>query len=87
MAAGIPVVASNAGGIQEIISSPETGHLVEDGDPHKYTSEIMKIYNMSDKGKKIGMAAKAAIHKTFSKEVIMPKLENSYLELIHSGEK
>ncbi len=40
-AAGVPVVASNSGGIPEIVSDGETGFLAPPSDPHKLAARIL----------------------------------------------
>jgi len=42
-AAGVPVVASNSGGIPEIVSDGETGFLAPPGDPAKLAARIAEV--------------------------------------------
>jgi len=45
MAAGLPVVATRVGGVEEIVSSGETGYLAQAGDDAAMTDSLLRLIN------------------------------------------
>lgn len=54
MAAGIPVIGSDAGGIKEIIDDSITGYLVAPRDPQKIAERIIYLFHHPDTAKNMG---------------------------------
>ena len=57
MASGIPIIASNTGGIREIISNGKDGILFKPGDADALSKAILALYQDLDLRKKISQAA------------------------------
>ena len=77
MAAGVPVISSNAGGLPEINIEGETGYLADVGDVE--TMGIKAIELLSDENKLKTFKAKAAAHaKQFDIDTIVPRYEALY---------
>ena len=57
MASGIPIIASNTGGIREIISNGKNGMLFKPGDADALSKAILALYQDLDLRKKISQAA------------------------------
>lgn len=76
--AGVPVIATNVGGIGEIIKDSETGVLVESKNVKALTDSILKIYNDKELGQKISANLKKIIAKDFSFENLIEKTEWVY---------
>lgn len=76
--AGVPVIATNVGGIGEIIKDSETGVLVEPKNVKALTDSILKIYNDKELGQKISANLKKIIAKDFSFENLIEKTEWVY---------
>ncbi len=81
MAAGLPVVASNVGGIPEVVEDGKTGLLVKPGDSERLGAAIEKLLSddslrkaMSDAGRK-----RASL---FSWDLLVPKIKRVYEEVI-----
>ena len=53
MAASLPIVSTNSGGIPEMIIDGETGILVPNADEDKFVNSIIKIINMKSSDRKI----------------------------------
>lgn len=85
MAAGVPVVARHVGGIPEIVTSPAVGSLIREDDVGAFSREVLRYRRMPDRGRAVGSAARACIRATFDERVIVPRLEDTYLELLRSG--
>jgi len=79
MAAGIPAVATQVGGIPEVINSPEVGLLVPPRDPRALAQSMIRLGRMSDSERAaIGRAAQERIRRFYSHDVIREKLRRIY---------
>ena len=63
---GIPVVASNVGGIPEIIIDRETGLLVPPEDSDALYNAIISLLEKPERAKKLGRAARQLVDEEFS---------------------
>lgn len=66
--AGLPVIASNVGGLTEVVTHEETGLLVPPEDPGKLADAIRTILTHPEHATRYGTALKAYVAKEFSKE-------------------
>ena len=66
---GIPVIASKAGGIPELVRHEENGILVPPGSPGDLAKALGRLQRDPDLCRKLGSAALASIHDRFSKEL------------------
>jgi glycosyltransferase involved in cell wall biosynthesis len=82
MACGTPVVASNVGGIPEIITNEVDGLLVEPGHPDILAKAIAML--LSDKSFRniLGQQAKSKIANNFSWQANIPKYLKCYSEAL-----
>lgn len=77
MAAGVPVISSNAGGLPEINIEGETGYLADVGDVE--TMGLRAIELLSDENKLQRFKTKAAAHaRLYDIETIVPRYEALY---------
>ncbi len=76
--AGLPVIASNVGGIPEIIDNGLNGILVKKGNPAKITQAIEYLINIKDQMKMFGEKLKEKVEKEFSLEETIEKTINLY---------
>lgn len=66
MAAGVPVIASNAGGIPEIVENGVTGYLIHSHDfPTGLAERINTLLQDENLRRKIGMAGREMVRKRF----------------------
>jgi glycosyltransferase involved in cell wall biosynthesis len=65
-----PVVATNVGGIPELIKNNKTGFLIKKGDHNELFEKLEILINNKKMAKKIGSAGREFISNNFSWEII-----------------
>lgn len=85
MACRIPVVASNTGGLKEIIESDEYGTLVEVGNIQQTASAIEKYYLNENLRKETGERAREKVIKKYSWELNVTQMIQAYSNLLKSN--
>lgn len=78
MAAGVPVVATNAGGTGEIITHGSTGFLTEVGDVENAAQHICSVLLSPNLAREISDSARNRLESVFSLERMMTSLEGIY---------
>lgn len=78
MAAGTPVVASDIPGIDEQITSGETGLLHPVGDVSAITAQLVRILHDRDLAERIGVAAMGRVRANFSWDIIGDRTEAAF---------
>ena len=84
IAAGTPVVASDVGGIPDIVIKNKTGLLVEQKNPAALAAAIVLLLKNYRLRKKIAAAAKILVEKNFSWEKITVEFAKIYSSIISS---
>jgi len=85
MASGRPVIASNVGGLSELIVNGETGLLVEPGDEDSIGEAIEKLLEDKNLRLKLGNNARKIIEEKYSWDVVVDKIIRVYEELLNYG--
>lgn len=85
MAAGIPCIATEAGGIPEIINTPDVGLLVPAMDENALKDAMITLANApTQKLKDLIEKARERVLTNFNHDVVKKKLENTYeIEMDH----
>ena len=83
MAAGLPIVASNVGGIPEILTSPELGVLVEPLTAEAFANGILEVLARPDRGRAMGTRARASLAGRFDPVTGGARLRDVYLSVLH----
>lgn len=78
---GIPVIATNIGGISSLIEDNLTGYLIPSNDPYALVARIIELVNNPELAVKIGNNAREIAIKRHNKETIKNDLLNIYNEL------
>jgi glycosyltransferase involved in cell wall biosynthesis len=86
MAAGKPVIASNVGGIPDLVKHGSTGILVPPADEEKLAGAIAQLVNNSQEAKRMGELARIYSQR-FSLETMIEKIDEIYDDLIFSPKK
>ena len=87
MAAGLPVVATDVGGVREAIVEGETGHIVASGDDEAMAARIIQVLKDDEKARMMGARGKAIVSERFSSEHHLHNTLELYDELLrkHAG--
>jgi glycosyltransferase involved in cell wall biosynthesis len=83
MAAGLPVVGSNNGGIPEMITDGYDGFLRSPDDLNGWGSVVKALIDNKDLRKNIGKNARKTVEDYFTLEKMIEKVANIYLDLLH----
>lgn len=84
MACGVPVVASNIGGIPEVVVHGETGYLAELGDTKRMAKYVIDLVTNSKKWQIFSDNSIKRAAKEFEISKIIPLYENIYNNLMNS---
>ncbi len=82
MITGLPVVASKAGGIPEIVEDGVTGFIVEKENSEALTNALVKLIKSPEKRLQMGQAGKERVLKEFDAKVMAKKYEDLYEKII-----
>src|SRR5579863_1972560 len=79
MAAGVPVVASNVGGLPEVVEDGKTGFLVTDGDFKKPVRRLLEDPALTAR---MSRAGRERVEREFSVEGMVEKTMRAYREVL-----
>ena len=81
MAAARPIVASNTGGIPDLIQHQMNGLLVPPGDPRALARALLQLIRQPDAARRMGQAGHRLAGR-FSVEEMVDRIEQMYTELL-----
>jgi glycosyltransferase involved in cell wall biosynthesis len=81
MAAGLPVIASNTGGLREIVEAGKTGWLIAPGNPHELADAIFEAAADRPRLSSMGLLARSRAAR-FSVEETARRTEEFYLRML-----
>jgi glycosyltransferase involved in cell wall biosynthesis len=82
MSVGLPIVASNVGGIQEALRDGQDGRLVEPRDPDPLAGALIELLEDPIRGERMGAAAKARMEERFTRSSMIDRLIHVYDEVL-----
>jgi starch synthase len=82
LAAGVPVIASRAGGIPEVIDERKTGLLVPPGDPRALAEALDLLIKEPLFAQRLGQAGQHAARARFDITAMARANESLYAELL-----
>jgi glycosyltransferase involved in cell wall biosynthesis len=87
MAAGLPIAATDVGGVPEILEDGVTGLLVRPGDPEAMAETILRI--LQDKGlaRRLGAAARSCAESKYTPRAYRRLLTEFYLATLEAASK
>jgi len=77
-----PVVATNTGGIQEVVSEGKNGFLVKPGDTESLSERLMLLLRNKNLRKDMGQNSKRLLNLDFSEENMVKNTQDLYDDLI-----
>jgi glycosyltransferase involved in cell wall biosynthesis len=78
MASEVPVIATRAGGLPEVIEDGVNGYLLSVGDVEVMAERAIEILSNDDVGRKMGAAGRAIAIEKFAEEKIVPRYREMY---------
>lgn len=82
MAAGLPAVATDVGGLREVVVHGETGRLVPAGSPEALAGAIRAIEEAPYAAQRMGQAARRRVEDHFSLAKVVAAYERMYVECL-----
>ncbi|MFS8631465.1 MAG: glycosyltransferase, partial [Bacillales bacterium] len=86
-ACGVPGIATNVGGMPEVIADGENGFICDLGNIEEIAEKALKLLTDERLRKKFSKQAVLAVHKRFRAELIVGQYENVYYQLVGDGRK
>ena len=83
-AVGIPVVATRAGGLPEMVFDGETGLLTPVGDPPALAAATSRLLKDTDLGRRLATAGRRLVESEFTVERMVERTRSAYAELLAS---
>jgi len=84
MAFGLPVVATKAGGLPEVVNDGVTGILIPPGDPHALTEAIIGLLRDPERRRRMGEAGRERVLTEFTLEEVVQSTLSVYRHVISS---
>jgi L-malate glycosyltransferase len=85
MACEVPVIATKAGGVPEVVEHRVDGYLVEPGDVKEAARYAIEILSRSDRGREMGQTARINAKKKFCANDVIPLYERYYQRVLESA--
>ena len=82
MASGLPVVATDVGGVRDLIIPDNTGYLVPSDDAPALAKRLMEINNEPAKGRTMGMSGKKLVYNNCEFKDLARNTEYIYKEIL-----
>lgn len=86
LAAGLPVVATDVGGVREAVVEGETGHVVASGDDEKMAAGIIRLLNDPARARAMGRLGRTRVAAKFSCDRHLQNTLELYDELLNARE-
>jgi N-acetyl-alpha-D-glucosaminyl L-malate synthase BshA len=78
MACEVPVIASNVGGVPEVVTDGETGFLSEVGDVEKMSADAARLLADEEMRREMGRRARESAISRYSTDLVIPQYINFY---------
>ena len=80
-----PVIATDAGGNRELVSSPDVGWLIPMKDHRELVSALLTVIEDRGRAERVAANARAHVVKGFSKELRITRLEELYARILRAN--
>ncbi|HMO17575.1 MAG TPA: N-acetyl-alpha-D-glucosaminyl L-malate synthase BshA [Oligoflexia bacterium] len=85
MSCGIPVIASDIGGIPEVVLHENTGYLADVGDIERMAAYCLRLIKDNSLRKQMGSAGRERVMTMFDRDSIVSRYEAFYEEIMGSA--
>ena len=82
MAAGLPVVSTNVGGVPDVVQDQETGYLVSPDDARGLAQAIGSLDGNPDRRRALGEAGRKRALELFTRERLLSRIATLYESLL-----
>src|SRR5438034_8001932 len=82
MACEVPVIATNVGGIPEVIENGVDGYLVQPGEVSSAAKYAIDLLSRADRGREMGQLARINAKKKFCANDVIPSYERYYQRVL-----
>ena len=82
MAAGVPVVGSDAGGLPEVVKHTETGFLLPVGDVEGMSARTLEILKDEERRREMGRAGRRRAESLFAADRVVSQYEQVYEKVL-----
>jgi glycosyltransferase involved in cell wall biosynthesis len=82
MAAGVPTIASNVGGVGDVVRDGETGLLVPSAEPDALAAAILRLAGNPELGLALSRNAARHVREHFSSSTMLEAYTRLYRELV-----
>jgi glycosyltransferase involved in cell wall biosynthesis len=86
MACEVPVIATNVGGLPEVIRSGEDGYLLEPGDVEGMARYALQLLEAPEQARAMGRQARQTTLKRFCSSLIVPRYEAFYQQVLNAAD-
>lgn len=85
MSWGLPIISTNVGAIAELVRHDIDGLIVPAGAPAQLTAAIVQLAKANELRLRMGRSGRERVAAEFGEDVLLPRLEKLYDEVLHSG--
>jgi N-acetyl-alpha-D-glucosaminyl L-malate synthase BshA len=85
MACEVPVIATNVGGVPEVVEHGVDGFLVEPGDVKSAATYAIEILSRADRGREMGQRARLDAKRKFCANDVIPTYEAYYRRVLEQS--
>ena len=82
MAAGVPSVSTDVGGVRDVIADQQLGTLVPSGEPNGLAAAVAALASSRDTRTQMGLAARAFVAERFDRERLVKEISDLYWHLL-----
>jgi N-acetyl-alpha-D-glucosaminyl L-malate synthase BshA len=82
MACEVPVIASDVGGLPEVVEHGMDGYLIDPGDVEDAARHALDILSRADRGREMGQTARLHARKKYCANDIIPVYEHYYQQIL-----
>ena len=86
MACEVPVIATNTGGVPEVVEHGVDGYLVDPGDVKSAGKYAIELLSRADRGREMGLQARIDAKKRFCANDVIPMYERYYERVLQNAD-